>query len=51
MIFRKTLYILKYIGTVFHMYLSETLHDVGLLSNKADPEVWYRPAVKPNGFE
>ena len=31
--------------------MAETLNDIGFLSTKADPDIWYRPAVKTNGFE
>ena len=31
--------------------LAETLHNLGYKPTKADPDVWLRPAVKPNGFE
>ena len=30
-------------------HLAETLHDIGFRPSKADPDVWLRPAVKPNG--
>ena len=51
MIFRMSLYDLKPSGAEFCAHLAETLNDICLLSTKADPDVCYRPAVKPNGFE
>ena len=50
-IFRMALDGLKSSGTEFRAHLSDTLNDIGFLSTKADPDVWYRPAVKPNAFE
>jgi hypothetical protein len=29
----------------------KTLVDIGYTPTKADPDVWFRPAVKTNGFE
>ena len=51
MIIRMALYCLNSSGTAFHAHLAETLNYIGFLSTKADPGVWCRPAVKPNGFE
>ena len=31
--------------------LSKTLQELGYKPTKADPDVWLRPAVKPDGFE
>ena len=42
---------LKSISSAFYVHLTKTLNKIGFLSTKADPDVWYRPAVKPNGFE
>ena len=50
-IFRMALYGLKSSGAAFRAHLANTLNDIGFLSTKVDPDVWYRPAVKPNGFE
>ena len=30
-------------------HLVETLYDIGFRPSKADPDIWLRPAVKPNG--
>ena len=49
MIIRKALYGLKSSGAAFQAYLVETLYDISFGSSKADPDVWLRPAVKPNG--
>ena len=45
------LYGLKSRDTYFHAHLDETLNDIRFLSTKADPDLWYQPTVKPNGFE
>ena len=50
-IFRKEIYDLKYSGTEFCAHLAKNLKEIGFLSTKADPDVWYDPVVKPNGFE
>ena len=50
-IFRKALYGLKSSGAAFYANLAETLNGIGLMSTKAEPDVWYFPVVKPNGFE
>ena len=47
---RKSLYGLKSSGAAFCAHLEETLHEIVFLSNKVYPDVWYRHAVKPNGF-
>ena len=49
MIIRKALYGLKSSGTAFRTHLAETLHDIGFKPTKADPDIWIRPAVKPDG--
>ena len=41
MIVRMVLYGLKSSVTVFFENLAETLNDIGFLSTKADPDVWY----------
>ena len=51
MIIRKALYGLKSSGAAFRAHLAETLYDLSYIPTKADPDVWIRPAVKPNGFE
>ena len=48
-VIRKALYSLKSSGAAFRAHLAETLYDIGFRSGKADPDVWLRLAVKPNG--
>ena len=48
MIIRKVLYGLKSSGVAFRAHLVETLHDIGFKPMKAYPNVWIRPAVKPD---
>jgi Reverse transcriptase (RNA-dependent DNA polymerase) len=50
-IVRKALYGLKSAGAAFRSLLADTLMDTGYRPTKADPDVWLRPAVKPDGFE
>ena len=50
MIVVRALYGLKSSGAAFRALLVETLHDLGYVPSKADPDVWMRPAVKSNGF-
>ena len=50
-IIKKALYGLKSAGAAFRALLADTLHDMGYAPTKADPDVWLRPAVKPDGFE
>ena len=50
MIVRMALYGLKSSGAVFCDNLADTLNEIGFLSTKVDPDLLYRPAVKPNGF-
>ena len=51
MIVKKVLYGLKGSGAAFRAHLAEKLHDIGFIPTCADPDVWRRPAVKPDGFE
>ena len=51
MIVVHALYGLKSSGTAFRTLLVGTLYDIGYTPSKADPDVWLRPAVKPDGFE
>ena len=50
-IITKALYGLKSSGAAFCSFLAEHLHDIGFTPSKADPDVWMRAAVKPNGFK
>ena len=47
----RALYGLKSSGAAFRSFLAEHLHDIGYMPSKADPDVWMRPAMKPNGFK
>jgi hypothetical protein len=47
----RALYGLKSSGAAWHAKFSETLHGLNFKPTIADPDVWYRPACKPNGFE
>jgi len=49
MIVRKALYGLKSSGAAFRVYLADTLYELGFRASKADPDVWLRPAIKPDG--
>ena len=51
MIVKKALYGLKSSGAAFWAMLTKTIYDVGYRPTKADPDVWIRPAVKPDGFQ
>jgi hypothetical protein len=51
MLVKKALYGLKSSGAAFRAHLAETLYDLGYTSTKADPDVWIRPATKPDGFK
>lgn len=50
-IITKALYGLKSSGAAFRSFLADHLHDIGYRSCLADPDVWMRPAMKPNGFK
>ena len=45
----RALYGLKSSGARFRDHLAQTLRDAGFTGCKADPDVWFRPAVKLNG--
>ena len=51
MIVKKALYGLKGSGAAFRAHLAEKLHDIRFIPTLAYPDVWRRPAVKPDGFE
>lgn len=50
-IIKKALYGLKSSGAAWRALFATTLSDLGYTSSNADPDVWIRPQVKPNGFE
>ncbi len=47
----KALYGLKTSGAAWRAHFAETLHALGFKSSLADPDVWFRPECKPDGFE
>jgi hypothetical protein len=47
----RALYGLKSSGAAWRAHLAQTLHDLGFKSSLADPDVWYKPATKPDGFQ
>jgi len=47
----RALYGLKSSGAAWRAHLANTLQQLGYKSCLADPDVWYRPAVKENGFK
>ena len=48
----RALYGLKSSGAAWRSHLAETLHGMNFTSSLADPDVWYRAAVKPDsGFK
>jgi hypothetical protein len=51
MIIKKALYGLKSSGAAWRALFTTTLVDLGYTSTKADPDVWIRAQVKPDGFE
>jgi hypothetical protein len=51
MLVKRALYGLKSAGATFRAFLGEHLHDLGYRPSLADPDVWMRKAVKPNGFK
>ena len=51
MIVKMALYGLKSSGAAFRAKLVGVLHDLRYMSTKADPDVWIKPSVKPDGSE
>ena len=51
MVVVRALYGLKSSGAAFRAFLGETIHDMGFRPSLADPDVWMRAAVKPDGFK
>jgi hypothetical protein len=47
----RAMYGLKSSGATWHAKLSETLRDMEFVPSLADPDVWYCPATKDDGFE
>ena len=50
MIVKMALYGLKSSGAVFRSKMDGVLHDLLYVPSKAYPDVWIRPAVKPDGL-
>ena len=51
LIIRKALYGLKSSGAAWRSLFASTLRELGYKPTRADPDVWLRPARKPDGFE
>ena len=49
MLVKMSLYGLKLSGAVFRSKLAGLLRSIGYFSTEGDPNVWIRPASKPNG--
>ncbi len=47
----RALYGLKSSGAAWRSHLANTLQTIGFTSCLADPDVWMRPAMKPDNFE
>ena len=47
----KDLYGLKNYGAAFSFFLAETLDTMGYWTSYAEPDLWLRPSVNPEGFE
>ena len=51
MLITRALYGLKSAGAAFRLFLAITLDDMSFKPSHADPDVWMRPAVKPDKEE
>jgi hypothetical protein len=47
----RALYGLKSSGAAWRAHLAQTMHDIGFKPTRADPDVWIRPAIKPDGYK
>ena len=47
----RALYGLKSASAAFRSFMAKRLDEIGFKSSHADPDVWLRPAVKPDGEE
>jgi hypothetical protein len=47
----RALYGLKSSGKAWRDHMAATLRDHGYMSCKADPDVWLKPKIKPDGFK
>ena len=43
----RALYGLKSRGAAWRAHMAQTMHDIGFLPSKGDPDVWMRAATKP----
>ena len=50
MLVRKLLYILKSYGTEFRAFLEDIMDEMGYMPSYANPDLWLRPEVNPDGF-
>ena len=50
-ILQKALYGLNYAGSSFQFIISRNFYEMGFTLCVADPDVWMRPDVKPEGTE
>ena len=51
MLVRKALYGLKISGAEFRSFIAETLDEMVYWTSYADPDLWLRPEMKPDGFK
>ena len=51
LIIKKALYGLKSSGAAWRALFASTLHDMGFKTSRADPDVWIKPNVKPDGHK
>jgi hypothetical protein len=47
----RALYGMKSSGAAWRAHLAQTMKDLEFDPSKADPDVWMRPATKPDGFQ
>ena len=47
----RALYGLKSSGAAWRAHLAQTLYDLEFKSTLADPDVWFKPSTKPDGFQ
>ena len=47
----RALYGLKSSGAAWRAHLAQSMHDLDFVPSKGDPDVWMRPATKPDGYK
>ena len=47
----RALYGLKSSRAACRAHLAQSMNDIGFTPSKGDPDVWMRPATKPNGYK